>query len=118
MGDKAILVTRDPVFVNKNIINGRYIGVRPNTYLPLAIVVTVLNPLLGPVGILFACKYWVSFNTVFCNIKMYNYFNNLNFEKEYSNLPSIDMIHVYNTDMYSNIEDFKGVGRQENISFM
>jgi hypothetical protein len=49
---------------------------------------------------------------------MYNYFNILNFEKEYSNLPSIDMIHVYNTDMYSNIEDFKGVGRQENISFM
>jgi hypothetical protein len=54
MGDKAILVTRDPVFVNKNVINGRYIGVRPHTYLPLAIAVTVLNPLLGPVGILFA----------------------------------------------------------------
>jgi hypothetical protein len=41
MGDKAILVTRDPVFVNKNVINGRYIGVRPHTYLPLAIAVTI-----------------------------------------------------------------------------
>ena len=57
MGDKAILVTRDPVFVNKNIINGRYIGVRPHTYLPLALAVTILNPILGPIGILFACKY-------------------------------------------------------------
>lgn len=62
MGDKAILVTRDPVFVNKNVINGRYIGVRPHTYLPLAIAVTVLNPLLGPVGILFAYMSTRSYN--------------------------------------------------------
>lgn len=32
MNDKQILVTKDPVFVNKNIIDGRYIGKRPSNF--------------------------------------------------------------------------------------
>ena len=59
--DKEILVTKDPVFVNKNIIDGRYIGKRPENYVVLAIIVSVLNPLLGPIAVLFSCKYLESF---------------------------------------------------------
>ncbi|OWF43307.1 uncharacterized protein LOC110459944 [Mizuhopecten yessoensis] len=51
---KDILVTRDPVFVNKAVVNGEYIGRKPHTYIYLAIAVTVLNPLLGPFAIMFA----------------------------------------------------------------
>ncbi|XP_060070033.1 uncharacterized protein LOC132550052 [Ylistrum balloti] len=51
---KDFLVTRDPVFVNKAVVNGEYIGRQPHTYIYLAIAVTVLNPLLGPFAIMFA----------------------------------------------------------------
>lgn len=60
--DKQILVTKDPVFVNKNIIDGRYIGKRPPNYFILAVVVTVLNPLLGPIAILFSFMSTRSYN--------------------------------------------------------
>ncbi|BFZ15957.1 hypothetical protein BsWGS_18996 [Bradybaena similaris] len=54
---KQILVTRDPVYVRpaitKDVI---YLGRKPHDYLPLAICVTVLNPLLGPIAIWFAFK--------------------------------------------------------------
>ncbi|XP_011436994.1 transmembrane protein 233-like [Crassostrea angulata] len=51
---KEILVTKDPVFVNRTVINGHYIGRKPHNYLPLAIVATILNPLIGPIAIVFA----------------------------------------------------------------
>lgn len=47
----------DPVFVNRTVINGHYIGRKPHNYLPLAIVATILNPLIGPIAIVFASKY-------------------------------------------------------------
>ena len=53
---KDFLVTRDPVFVNKTVINGEYIGRQPETYIWLAIFVTVINPLVGPIAILFSGK--------------------------------------------------------------
>ncbi|GAB1599830.1 uncharacterized protein LOC115217430 isoform X1 [Argonauta hians] len=48
---KMILVTRDPVYSNKTIVQGHYIGPKPYNYLPLAIFVTIINPFLGPVSI-------------------------------------------------------------------
>lgn len=54
---KEILVTKDPVFVNRTVINGHYIGRKPHNYLPLAIIATILNPLIGPIAIVFASKY-------------------------------------------------------------
>lgn len=51
---KDFLVTRDPVFVNKAVVNGEYIGRQPHTYIYLAIAVTVLNPFLGPFAIMFS----------------------------------------------------------------
>ncbi|KAJ8298679.1 hypothetical protein KUTeg_022739 [Tegillarca granosa] len=51
---KQILVSRDPVFVNKTVIGGHYIGRKPYNYLPLAIFVTIFNPILGPLGIIFS----------------------------------------------------------------
>ncbi|KAK3102835.1 hypothetical protein FSP39_014305 [Pinctada imbricata] len=52
--NKEILITTDPVFVNKAVINGRYIGRKPHNYLPLAILVCIINPIMGPLGILFS----------------------------------------------------------------
>ncbi|CAI9730788.1 233 isoform X2 [Octopus vulgaris] len=49
---KMILVTRDPVYTNKTIVQGHYIGPKPHNYLPLAIFVTIINPLLGPISIM------------------------------------------------------------------
>ncbi|KAK7099315.1 uncharacterized protein [Littorina saxatilis] len=51
---KQILVTRDPVFHHPAIQNGIIVGRQPHTYLPLAIAMTVINPLLGPVALVFA----------------------------------------------------------------
>jgi len=53
---KQILVTRDPVYVHPTIRQGHYIGPKPHNYLPFAIFVTILNPVLGPIAILFAKK--------------------------------------------------------------
>ncbi|CAG5128266.1 unnamed protein product [Candidula unifasciata] len=61
-GSKQILVTRDPIYVHPAVTKqGNYIGRQPHDYLPLAICVTVLNPLLGPIAILFAFKSSKSF---------------------------------------------------------
>ncbi|XP_067654596.1 uncharacterized protein [Haliotis asinina] len=51
---KQVLVTRDPVLTHPAIYQGHYIGPQPHTYMPLAIVVTILNPLIGPFAIFFA----------------------------------------------------------------
>lgn len=51
---KMILVTRDPVYSHKAIVQGQYIGPKPYNYLTLAILVTIINPILGPVSILFS----------------------------------------------------------------
>ncbi|XP_059172106.1 uncharacterized protein LOC131953089 isoform X1 [Physella acuta] len=51
---KQILVSRDPIYVHPEIIRGQYIGREPHTYLPFAIMVTIINPILGPIAILFA----------------------------------------------------------------
>lgn len=53
---KMILVTRDPVYSHKAIVQGQYIGPKPYNYLTLAILVTIINPILGPVSILFSGK--------------------------------------------------------------
>lgn len=53
---KEILVTKDPVFVNRTVINGHYIGRKPHNYIPLAIIASILNPLIGPIAIVFASK--------------------------------------------------------------
>ena len=55
--NKEILITRDPVFVNKAVIDGRYIGRKPHNYLPLAVLVCIINPIMGPLGILFSGRY-------------------------------------------------------------
>ncbi|GFR81691.1 hypothetical protein ElyMa_000609900 [Elysia marginata] len=51
---KQMLVTRDPIFVHPTIRQGHYIGRQPHTYFPLAVFVTILNPALGPIAIVFA----------------------------------------------------------------
>ncbi|KAH9518841.1 hypothetical protein Btru_006380 [Bulinus truncatus] len=51
---KQILVSRDPIYVHPEIIRGQYIGREPHTYLPFAIMVTIINPILGPIAILFS----------------------------------------------------------------
>lgn len=61
---KEILVTKDPVFVNRTVINGHYIGRKPHNYLPLAIVATILNPLIGPIAIVFASKYNLALSSI------------------------------------------------------
>ena len=54
---KQVLVTRDPVFTHPAIHQGHYIGQQPHSYLPLALIVTILNPLIGPFAIVYACEY-------------------------------------------------------------
>ncbi|KAL8593821.1 hypothetical protein ACOMHN_064018 [Nucella lapillus] len=51
---KEILVTLDPVYSHPAIQDGHYVGRQPSTYLPLAILLTVVNPVLGPVALVFA----------------------------------------------------------------
>jgi len=53
---KQILVTRDPVYTHPTIRQGHYIGRKPHNYLYFAIFVTFINPILGPIAILFALK--------------------------------------------------------------
>ncbi|XP_064603472.1 uncharacterized protein LOC135468914 [Liolophura sinensis] len=51
---KEVLVTRDPTYTHPAIVQGNYVGPKPHNYLPLAIICTVINPLVGPIAILFA----------------------------------------------------------------
>ncbi|KAL5007329.1 hypothetical protein ScPMuIL_016135 [Solemya velum] len=51
---KQVLVTSDPVFVHRNVIDGRYLGKKPDNYIILACLVTILNPIIGPIAILFS----------------------------------------------------------------
>ncbi|RUS75447.1 hypothetical protein EGW08_016797 [Elysia chlorotica] len=51
---KQMLVTRDPLFVHPTIRQGHYIGRQPHSYLPLAVFVTIINPVLGPIALVFA----------------------------------------------------------------
>ncbi|KAK3591847.1 hypothetical protein CHS0354_005043 [Potamilus streckersoni] len=51
---KQVLVTRDPVFVRQGVINGHYIGRMPNNYLIVALIMCVINPVLGPIGLIFS----------------------------------------------------------------
>ncbi|XP_041366772.1 uncharacterized protein LOC121381514 isoform X2 [Gigantopelta aegis] len=50
---KQVLVTRDPVFTQPTIYQGHYIGIKPPNYLWLSILVTIINPLFGPIALLF-----------------------------------------------------------------
>ncbi|GFN87283.1 hypothetical protein PoB_001378900 [Plakobranchus ocellatus] len=51
---KQLLVTRDPLFVHPTVKQGHYVGRQPHTYFPLALFVTIINPVLGPVALVFA----------------------------------------------------------------
>ena len=54
---KQVLVTKDPVFVRKDVVNGHYIGQKPPNYMLLAIIMCVINPVCGPVALIFASMY-------------------------------------------------------------
>lgn len=58
---KQILVTRDPVYSHPSIQNGVFVGRQPPTHFVLAIIMTVINPILGPVALLFSYKSRSSF---------------------------------------------------------
>ena len=53
---KQVLVTKDPVFVRKDILNGRYIGKQPPNYMLLALLICILNPVFGPIALIFSSK--------------------------------------------------------------
>ena len=53
---KEILITKDPVFARKDVINGRYIGKKPYNYMLLALAMVILNPLVGPIALVFSGK--------------------------------------------------------------
>lgn len=53
---KQVLVTKDPIFVRKDVVNGRYIGRKPDNYMLVAMILCVFNPLFGPVALFFASK--------------------------------------------------------------
>lgn len=53
---KQVLVTRDPVYTHPTIRQGQYIGAKPHNYLTFAIFTTIINPVVGPIAILFAKK--------------------------------------------------------------
>lgn len=58
---KQVLVTKDPVFVRKDVLNGRYIGRKPENYMLIAMVLCVLNPLFGPVALFFASMLFITY---------------------------------------------------------
>ena len=72
--NKEILITRDPVFVNKAVIDGRYIGRKPHNYLPLAVLVCIINPIMGPLGILFSGRYMLKCMQLIFISSVYIYF--------------------------------------------
>ncbi|KAL4225207.1 hypothetical protein ACF0H5_015898 [Mactra antiquata] len=51
---KQVLVTKDPVFVRKDVVNGHYIGRQPDTYIVISLILCVLNPLCGAVPLIFS----------------------------------------------------------------
>lgn len=51
---KQVLVTQDPVFVRRDILNGCYIGRKPQDYMLLSLLITVLNPICGPAALVFS----------------------------------------------------------------
>lgn len=51
---KEVLVSKDPVFVRKDVLNGRYIGRKPPNYMLLALLVCILNPIVGPIALIFS----------------------------------------------------------------
>ena len=54
---KQVLVTRDPVFTRKDVLNGRYIGRKPENHMLIALLLCVINPICGPVALVFAGKH-------------------------------------------------------------
>ncbi|XP_076450800.1 uncharacterized protein LOC143286849 [Babylonia areolata] len=58
---KQILVTRDPVYCHPSVQNGIFVGRQPPMYLILALVVTFINPLLGPFALFFSFLSYRSF---------------------------------------------------------
>ena len=59
---EQVLMTEYPVHTNPTIRDGHYLGPKPNSYFPLAIISTILNPLLGPVAIFYARKSDTAYN--------------------------------------------------------
>ena len=64
---KQILVTRDPVYNHPAVHIGRngeviIVGQQPPTYLPLAVVLVIFNPILGPIALMFSCKLFTILN--------------------------------------------------------
>lgn len=51
---KDVLVTKDPIFVRKDILNGRYIGRQPPNYLLVSLIICILNPIAGPLALIFS----------------------------------------------------------------
>jgi hypothetical protein len=51
---KQVLVSKDPLYVRKDVVNGHYIGRQPENYMLIAILLCVLNPLCGPIALIFA----------------------------------------------------------------
>ncbi|XP_052802895.1 uncharacterized protein LOC128233058 [Mya arenaria] len=51
---KQVLVSKDPVFVRKDVINGAYIGQKPESYKIVCIFLMILNPVFGPIPFIFS----------------------------------------------------------------
>ncbi|KAH3830411.1 uncharacterized protein LOC127877577 [Dreissena polymorpha] len=51
---KQVLVTKDPVFVRKDIINGHYIGKKPGNYFVVCLILSIINPVFGPISLIFS----------------------------------------------------------------
>ena len=70
---KELLVIRDPLFVHPSIKDGHYVGREPHSYFPLAVFVTVINPALGPIALIFACELVFNFYQYFICVYIYIY---------------------------------------------
>ena len=64
---KDVLVTKDPVFIRKDVLNGRYIGRKPPNYMILSLIICILNPVVGPIALIFSSEYSRDFGPVDCN---------------------------------------------------
>lgn len=53
---KQVLVTKDPIFVRKDVLNGRYIGRKPDNHMIVALFLCVFNPIFGPIALTFASE--------------------------------------------------------------
>ena len=54
---KDVLVTKDPVFIRKDVLNGRYIGRKPPNYMILSLLICILNPVVGPIALIFSSEF-------------------------------------------------------------